>query len=268
MNTDKERADFASETDGDFLERIGLDAAKWAHEFRTIAKRLGYSEMDEGWLIGWFANAIERGRDAGREAERAEAVAMPEPVYKAVERILDENSAWISRPNDQVTRSIALAAVIAAYTALESECPEDAEPFAWWAETGTSGAGDDCSKLFFMRELAVDHVRKHGGDVVTVYRDPPKPDPSPDLVERAREILHGVDEGSGWYKTSLASRVATFAQEHAAAEKARADKAEKARDENQMWGEEANEVIHALRTKLDKAEKALARKGGGDESPA
>ncbi|CAH1665458.1 MULTISPECIES: hypothetical protein [unclassified Chelatococcus] len=72
-NTDKESADFASESDGDFLERIGLDAAKWAHEFRTIAKRLGYSDMDEDWLIGWFANAIERGRDAGREAERAEA---------------------------------------------------------------------------------------------------------------------------------------------------------------------------------------------------
>ena len=35
-------------------------------------------------------------------------------VYKAVERVLDEHSAWISRPNHEVTAAIALAAVIAA----------------------------------------------------------------------------------------------------------------------------------------------------------
>lgn len=38
----------------------GADAAKWAEQFRLTAIRLGYSDMDEGWLIGWFANAIER----------------------------------------------------------------------------------------------------------------------------------------------------------------------------------------------------------------
>jgi len=41
------------------LERLGDDAAKWAAEFRKTAIKLGYSDMDEGWLIGWFANAIE-----------------------------------------------------------------------------------------------------------------------------------------------------------------------------------------------------------------
>ena len=35
------------------------------------------------------------------------------PIYKAVERVLDEHSAWIARPNDAVTRAIALAAGVA-----------------------------------------------------------------------------------------------------------------------------------------------------------
>lgn len=48
-----------SETDGQLIQRLGDDAAKWAAEFRRRAIRLGYSDMDEGWLIGWFANAIE-----------------------------------------------------------------------------------------------------------------------------------------------------------------------------------------------------------------
>lgn len=49
------------ESSADLLARIGTDAAKWAEEFRKIAINLGYSDMDEGWLIGWFANAIEAG---------------------------------------------------------------------------------------------------------------------------------------------------------------------------------------------------------------
>lgn len=69
------------EAGGEFLARLGMDAAKWAAEFRMTAVRLGYSDMDEGWLIGWFANAIESTRSyevaaliaATARAERAEA---------------------------------------------------------------------------------------------------------------------------------------------------------------------------------------------------
>jgi hypothetical protein len=50
------------ETAAEMLERLGTNGAKWAAEFRATAIRLGYSDMDEGWLIGWFANAIESGR--------------------------------------------------------------------------------------------------------------------------------------------------------------------------------------------------------------
>ena len=39
-----------------------MDAAAWAKEFMHIfGKRLG--EIDEGLMIGWFANAIMRGWD-------------------------------------------------------------------------------------------------------------------------------------------------------------------------------------------------------------
>ena len=47
------------EQPADMLARLGSDGLLWAQEFNKIAVRLGYSEMDEGWLIGWFANAIE-----------------------------------------------------------------------------------------------------------------------------------------------------------------------------------------------------------------
>ena len=69
------------ETDGDFLARIGTDGSKWAAEFRRIAINLGYSDMDEGWLIGWFANAIEAGADRSRNPALA-----PTPPLTAEEK--------------------------------------------------------------------------------------------------------------------------------------------------------------------------------------
>lgn len=61
-------AEQKTESSADFLARLGTDGSKWASEFRQIAINLGYSDMDEGWLIGWFANAIEAGADRSRNA--------------------------------------------------------------------------------------------------------------------------------------------------------------------------------------------------------
>lgn len=58
-----EDATAKGETPGEMLDRLGIDGVKWAAEFRTTALRLGYSDMDEGWLIGWFCNAIMAGYD-------------------------------------------------------------------------------------------------------------------------------------------------------------------------------------------------------------
>jgi hypothetical protein len=37
------------------------------------------------------------------------------PLHKAIERVIDDHSAWIARPNDEVTRSIAKMAIIAVH---------------------------------------------------------------------------------------------------------------------------------------------------------
>lgn len=58
--------DFTKMEGHQILAHCGDDAAKWAAAFRQTAIKLGYSEMDEGWLIGWFANAIEGAADARR----------------------------------------------------------------------------------------------------------------------------------------------------------------------------------------------------------
>lgn len=44
-----------------------MDAQVWAEEFGKIAKELYGVELDQGWLIGWFANAIMKGYDVGKE---------------------------------------------------------------------------------------------------------------------------------------------------------------------------------------------------------
>jgi hypothetical protein len=45
-----------------------FDARDWAEAFCKIATELGYRDaegkpVDEGWMIGWFANALMRGFD-------------------------------------------------------------------------------------------------------------------------------------------------------------------------------------------------------------
>lgn len=44
------------------------DAQVWAQEFNDVLARQYNLRVDEGWLIGWFANAIEVGRDAGKRS--------------------------------------------------------------------------------------------------------------------------------------------------------------------------------------------------------
>lgn len=51
----------AAENDGDFLQRLGTDAAKWAAEFVSR-----YPSVPEDEAIGWFANAIENSTDVLR----------------------------------------------------------------------------------------------------------------------------------------------------------------------------------------------------------
>lgn len=45
-------------TDIELLDYCRDDPAKWAEQFCKIARSKGL-EIDEDWMIGWFANAIE-----------------------------------------------------------------------------------------------------------------------------------------------------------------------------------------------------------------
>lgn len=77
--------------------------------------------LDDASLIAAARNALPRLLDA-YEAQAAEierlrrvvnAADKGSPIYRAIERALDEHSAWIARPSPDVTRAIALAAGVA-----------------------------------------------------------------------------------------------------------------------------------------------------------
>lgn len=56
----------ATTTDHTSLDWLGTDALRWAESFNVIAQQVA-DPNDVGWLISWFANAIEAGRNAGRK---------------------------------------------------------------------------------------------------------------------------------------------------------------------------------------------------------
>ncbi len=66
---------------------------------------------------GQLARACEicelQARLAECERENTALKEIPQTVYEAVERVLDEESAWIARPSPSVTRRVALSATIA-----------------------------------------------------------------------------------------------------------------------------------------------------------
>lgn len=48
------------------------DGQVWAQEFNDVLAKQYNLRVDEGWLISWFANAIEAGRSAGLLTARSE----------------------------------------------------------------------------------------------------------------------------------------------------------------------------------------------------
>lgn len=57
----------------------GDDGAAWAAAYCQHAKKLGI-DVDEGWMIGWFANAIE----ASWEARTRRAQPPTKPILRVV----------------------------------------------------------------------------------------------------------------------------------------------------------------------------------------
>lgn len=86
MTQHEANKDLMRETDAQMLARLSDDAHAWAAEFRKTAINLGYSDMDEGWLISWFSNVIVQSQDVVRRASRSgEFVIVPrEPTDEQV----------------------------------------------------------------------------------------------------------------------------------------------------------------------------------------
>jgi len=70
--------------DGDLLSHCRDDGMKWSEAFCATAKKLGYSDMDQDWVFGWFANAIENTEIYRREKIQAHAFEQAEQEARAV----------------------------------------------------------------------------------------------------------------------------------------------------------------------------------------
>lgn len=76
-----------------------LDASVWAKEF---CARFGTGRIDEGLMIGWFANAIEYARDHARPAEaKAEAGDLRDKVAQEIFYFCDSNGFRWEGENEQ-----------------------------------------------------------------------------------------------------------------------------------------------------------------------
>jgi hypothetical protein len=56
--------DYTAMPDHKLIDELGTDAMKWATAFCQIKRKQGWTseEIDEGLMVGWFANAIEAAR--------------------------------------------------------------------------------------------------------------------------------------------------------------------------------------------------------------
>ena len=57
--------------DGELLTYMGTDPMRWAEEWCRVAREIeaaddGRTVIDEGWMVSWFANAIQAAFDARR----------------------------------------------------------------------------------------------------------------------------------------------------------------------------------------------------------
>jgi hypothetical protein len=74
--------------DAHLLAHLGTDAMVWAKEFMrrfAVTRRADGEPCDEGLMVGWFANAIETGRDAERDSRIADLEArLADASHRAV----------------------------------------------------------------------------------------------------------------------------------------------------------------------------------------
>ena len=78
---------------------LTIDAKLWADEFMATKQRLGDAEFDHAMMLSWFANAIMRGYDAGRDSmtptpPSPDSQATIAALQARVQELEDDRSAW------------------------------------------------------------------------------------------------------------------------------------------------------------------------------
>lgn len=63
------------------LREVADNAQKWAEAFCQHAKKLGHGDIDEGWMVAWFANAVEHSSDVRRWRKAEEKPPAGERVW-------------------------------------------------------------------------------------------------------------------------------------------------------------------------------------------
>lgn len=82
------------------------------HQVKRIYGDQTYIKITCGYCKRSVSGHTEEETEAAWARLQSQAE-LSEPVYKAVERILDDYSAWIARPSDEVTKAIALQCMFA-----------------------------------------------------------------------------------------------------------------------------------------------------------
>lgn len=109
------------------MDEKSIEAAAtaiWMRRNRNRKNGLPETGLMRQIVIDDARAAIAAYRDAEIErlgAELAQLKSVPNTIYKAVEQVLDENSAWIARPSAEVTRRVAMAAGIVWAVQLEEK---------------------------------------------------------------------------------------------------------------------------------------------------
>ena len=62
------------------------DAVVWAKEFNRIRVQIGLQPDDEGWLIGWFANAIMTGVDEANRRNTRPVQPTPDSAIEVIKQ--------------------------------------------------------------------------------------------------------------------------------------------------------------------------------------
>lgn len=206
---------------------------------------------------------------------------MTAPGYRldeAVDAVLSKLSdcSLLDDVGHDLHREIGEAIVRAIQAAAPQPEPPANSTFWAWLCNGKGDGWEEKDKvvhdpdLIKMRRERPDLWRIEGLYRAPAPGDDAKPEPPADLVERAAQFR--LDDKVE--RKSISEMMAAFAQEHAAAEKARADKAEKAlADEREACAQIVEKHAPAsqdmtstmIAEALDAAAAAIrARKGGGD----